>query len=611
MSEQQPSSSSPLSSSVASQSTLQGGPENHAYPALKPMSNSGSFEKRLTERTARFKNIPHIAMPQARTGCLQIAGGLSPAALLDSPVLLPSTQAEPSPTTGTFPLPPFFHGGGTRVASSDLSRDRTTEDNALSNFVFKPFPANSQRVEARVAPLFGLPIAGQLIPYGAPVVPGHGDGGIYDSQQSTTPEDNGRSTPPLIEKPAEDGYNWRKYGQKQVKGSEYPRSYYKCTHPGCPVKKKVERSEDGQVTQRVYKGKHNHPKPMPSRRVSVLHTTLGLDIPDIRLSLTNGEQETTPQDGADEQQRGSGWQGMGARSGNESTDLAIVPASGNSGSYEPGQAGSQRGWNGDQVSDSSEDVGEDDGPGSRPGADDDQQEADNKRRKLDKRDAITPPGIVQKPTREPRLVIQATSEVEILDDGYRWRKYGQKVVKGNPHPRSYYKCTSANCPVRKHVERSSVDPKEVITTYEGKHNHDVPALRARDDQNKEGGNGGAAGTPGSGISTSNTCGPQTPLSLVSENNNLDEGDGGPGVYRKLVEGNEEGEDEAEMQAKEEAMASYHNQMESNSGLGGELDDQLAVGKPRPMRDSAPVVLSYSSASPSSCSQPALVSSGAL
>lgn len=40
-----------------------------------------------------------------------------------------------------------------------------------------------------------------------------------------------------------------------------------------------------------------------------------------------------------------------------------------------------------------------------------------------------------KATREPRVVVQTLSEVDILDDGYRWRKYGQKVVKGNPNPR--------------------------------------------------------------------------------------------------------------------------------------------------------------------------------
>jgi len=37
--------------------------------------------------------------------------------------------------------------------------------------------------------------------------------------------------------------------------------------------------------------------------------------------------------------------------------------------------------------------------------------------------------------REPRVVVQTMSDIDILDDGYRWRKYGQKVVKGNPNPR--------------------------------------------------------------------------------------------------------------------------------------------------------------------------------
>lgn len=36
---------------------------------------------------------------------------------------------------------------------------------------------------------------------------------------------------------------------------------------------------------------------------------------------------------------------------------------------------------------------------------------------------------------EARIIVQTTSEVDLLDDGYRWRKYGQKVVKGNPYPR--------------------------------------------------------------------------------------------------------------------------------------------------------------------------------
>ncbi|PNX59936.1 WRKY transcription factor, partial [Trifolium pratense] len=44
-------------------------------------------------------------------------------------------------------------------------------------------------------------------------------------------------------------------------------------------------------------------------------------------------------------------------------------------------------------------------------------------------------GVGNRTVREPRVVVQTTSDIDILDDGYRWRKYGQKVVKGNPNPR--------------------------------------------------------------------------------------------------------------------------------------------------------------------------------
>ncbi|KAG8385333.1 hypothetical protein BUALT_Bualt03G0031900 [Buddleja alternifolia] len=81
----------------------------------------------------------------------------------------------------------------------------------------------------------------------------------------------------------------------------------------------------------------------------------------------------------------------------------------------------------------------------------------------------------EKKERQPRFAFMTKSEVDHLEDGYRWRKYGQKAVKNSPYPRSYYRCTTQKCPVKKHVERSFQDPSIVITTYEGQHNHHIPA----------------------------------------------------------------------------------------------------------------------------------------
>ncbi|OEL24151.1 putative WRKY transcription factor 57 [Dichanthelium oligosanthes] len=77
----------------------------------------------------------------------------------------------------------------------------------------------------------------------------------------------------------------------------------------------------------------------------------------------------------------------------------------------------------------------------------------------------------QKRARQPRFAFMTKSDIDHLEDGYRWRKYGQKAVKNSPFPRSYYRCTNSKCTVKKRVERSSDDPSVVITTYEGQHCH--------------------------------------------------------------------------------------------------------------------------------------------
>jgi hypothetical protein len=57
-----------------------------------------------------------------------------------------------------------------------------------------------------------------------------------------------------------DEYSWRKYGQKPIKGSPFPRGYYKCsTVRGCPARKHVERAPDDPTMLIVtYEGEHRH-----------------------------------------------------------------------------------------------------------------------------------------------------------------------------------------------------------------------------------------------------------------------------------------------------------------------------------------------------------------
>nr|ARU79619.1 WRKY transcription factor [Castanea mollissima] len=278
-------------------------------------------------------------------------------------------------------------------------------------------------------------------------------------------EEDAKALPPTAngDRPSYDGYNWRKYGQKQVKGSEYPRSYYKCTHPNCPVKKKVERSLDGQIAEIVYKGEHSHSKPQPPKRNSSGTQALAI------VSDGTGQDANTPS-WANHNNEGNESSEGRVENQNEvglSAPLtypgkAIVPR-------DPVSTGAINAGGG--TPDNSCGLSGECEEGSKAIEPED-DEPRSKRRKSENQsnEAGTSGDGVQ----EPRIVVQNATDTEITTDGFRWRKYGQKVVKGNPYPRSYYRCTSLKCNVRKHVERASDDPKAFITTYEGKHNHEMP-----------------------------------------------------------------------------------------------------------------------------------------
>ncbi|XP_017695965.1 probable WRKY transcription factor 4 isoform X1 [Phoenix dactylifera] len=230
-----------------------------------------------------------------------------------------------------------------------------------------------------------------------------------------------------------DGYNWRKYGQKQVKSSENSRSYYKCTNTNCFAKRKVERCPDGRIVEIIYRGEHNHDPPQKTK-----------------CSQERGAQSGGP-NGDNENLE------LPSREINESDPSACKSEQISGNDTPERQLYCSSDCEGDAGIKPAEDIGE---------------EPDRKRRLIESIMNISTP--VLRTVREPKIVVQRACDVGHVSDGYRWRKYGQKIVKGNPNPRSYYRCTHNGCPVRKHVEKASDDAKAMIITYEGKHNHDRP-----------------------------------------------------------------------------------------------------------------------------------------
>ncbi|KAG7635889.1 WRKY transcription factor 1 [Arabidopsis thaliana] len=245
------------------------------------------------------------------------------------------------------------------------------------------------------------------------------------------------NSPFIREKVMEDGYNWRKYGQKLVKGNEFVRSYYRCTHPNCKAKKQLERSAGGQVMDTVYFGEHDHPKPLAGA-VPINQDKRSDVFTAVSKEKTSGSSVQTLRQTEPPKIHGG-------------LHVSVIPPA--------------------------DDVKTDISQSSRITGDNTHKDYNSptaKRRKKGGNIELSP---VERSTNDSRIVVHTQTLFDIVNDGYRWRKYGQKSVKGSPYPRSYYRCSSPGCPVKKHVERSSHDTKLLITTYEGKHDHDMPPGR--------------------------------------------------------------------------------------------------------------------------------------
>ncbi|KAK9070006.1 hypothetical protein SSX86_010404 [Deinandra increscens subsp. villosa] len=60
----------------------------------------------------------------------------------------------------------------------------------------------------------------------------------------------------------------------------------------------------------------------------------------------------------------------------------------------------------------------------------------------------------------------------LVDDGYAWRKYGQKMILNSKHPRHYYRCShkyEQGCLATKQVQMTEDEPPKYRITYHRRH----------------------------------------------------------------------------------------------------------------------------------------------
>ncbi|XP_015577401.1 probable WRKY transcription factor 45 isoform X1 [Ricinus communis] len=80
--------------------------------------------------------------------------------------------------------------------------------------------------------------------------------------------------------------------------------------------------------------------------------------------------------------------------------------------------------------------------------------------------------------REEEDVDRGGHRLVLPEDGYEWRKYGQKFIKNIGKFRSYFKCQKQNCNAKKRVEWRSSNPDNIRVVYDGVHTHNASSQSA-------------------------------------------------------------------------------------------------------------------------------------
>ncbi|CAD6259707.1 unnamed protein product [Miscanthus lutarioriparius] len=216
----------------------------------------------ILDRTghARFRRGPVESPPRAAAAPPVVAAPVPAPALTLAPlahvapvsVAQPSPAAHPQSLTLDFTKPNLTMSGATSVTSTSFFSSVTAGEGSVSK--------GRSLMSSGKPPLSGhkrKPCAGA-----------HSEATTNGSRCHCSKRRKNRvkrtiRVPAISSKIADipsDEYSWRKYGQKPIKGSPYPRGYYKCsTVRGCPARKHVERATDDPAMLVVtYEGEHRH-----------------------------------------------------------------------------------------------------------------------------------------------------------------------------------------------------------------------------------------------------------------------------------------------------------------------------------------------------------------
>ncbi|OEL22047.1 WRKY transcription factor 22 [Dichanthelium oligosanthes] len=192
----------------------------------------------------------------------------------DSFSWLHTPSASEDSSTGLPPSQPQTDQLMDAAASQPLLTNPAVDDLCLQAFFASPKPETPQpssprnKAQTQPSPADGPP--------GKPRTSGRvgGGGPTRSKRKGKKSQVNKEVTRVPVGGPPADLWAWRKYGQKPIKGSPYPRGYYRCsTDKDCKARKQVERCRTDPATLIVTYTGGDHSHPVPLHRNSLAGTT--------------------------------------------------------------------------------------------------------------------------------------------------------------------------------------------------------------------------------------------------------------------------------------------------------------------------------------------------